>query len=112
MEALKRILHNACAISGLGLPTNLKIAESLKGCLYNFLLDFGYKVLNEEELVLAFSMNSVQQKLTDGTVIPPVENFGEFISVLYCSRVLSNYMIQRLIFDRKMQNVIDGYVNN
>lgn len=112
MEILKRILHNACAISGMGLPTNILIAESLKNNLYNFFLEFGFKILNEEEFNLAFLINTIEQKMTDGTIIPPIENFGEFISVLYCSRILSKYMITRGIFDRKMQNIIDGYDKN
>ncbi len=107
---MKRILHNACAISGLGLPNDLKIAESLKINLYNFFLEFGYKILNEEEFVLAFNLNNIELRGYDGTFVPSIENFGDFISVSYCSKILSRYMILRLMFDRKLENVIDGHI--
>lgn len=111
LEILIRILKNACSVSGMELPVDTEIAESLKRLLLNFFLDFGYKLLNEDEFNLAFKLNS--HPVDFGEDVPPqVANFGSFISVSYCGKVLSNYMILRIAFDRKLQNVIDGYTRN
>lgn len=113
LEILNRILISSCNISGLPMHDDKIFSEQLKKDLLNFFLEFGYKLLNEEEFLLAFKINAWgQAKFLDGTSIPQIEPTGKFINVMFCAKVLGNYMTVRSIFDRKMENIIDGYAKN
>lgn len=95
------------------MPISEIYSEQIKKDLLNFFLEFGYKLLNEEEFLLAFKINAWgQAKFVDGSSIPQVEPMGKFINVMFCAKVLGNYMTVRSIFDRKMENIIDGYAKN
>lgn len=110
LEILNRIMFTACSYSGLPLPSNELQSASLTKELLNFFLEFGYKNLNEDEFSLAFKINSWgDAKNYDGSVIPQIEPKGSFLNVMFCAKVLGNYMIIRSMFDRKMENIIDGY---
>lgn len=109
-DKMDEILKVISAISGLPLPTNDGMGTVLKTELITFLMDFGYKLLNEDEIALAFRLNiSSTVRFSDGTYMPVIEPVGNFLNVLYCAKVLSNYLIIRNMLDRKAQNVIEGY---
>lgn len=110
MERFNYLLNSISAISGMPLPKNDVMGVIVKTELITFLLDFGYKLLNEDEILLAFRLNAQGMcRFGDGTFMPVIEPIGEGMNVLYVAKILSNYMILRNNFDSKLKNIIDGY---
>ncbi len=107
---MSKVLSRVVAITGGKLPENENERLTLTIELIEFLIEFGYKLLNEDEIILGFQLNAAGDiKSSDGTPIPEIKLFGEYLNVHYFAKVLSNYMILRIQFDRKLQNFIDGY---
>jgi len=98
------------AVSGCVVPGTEFFAEIIAEELTAFILEFGYKDLTYDEIILALRINSKGgYKYPTGVDLEPVVFFGNCFNVDYFSKILSNYMVIRTLLDRKLQNVIDGY---
>lgn len=105
-----QIMLRGAAISGCTIPGTEFFAEIISEELRNYILNFGYKDLSYEEILLALRINSKGgYKYPSGIDLEPVAFFGNCFNVDYFSKVLNNYMAIRNMLDRKLQNIIDGY---
>jgi hypothetical protein len=108
-EKFNDLLPKICIITGMSMPEG-QMAELTKAEIISFLLDFGYKLLNEDEVMLAFRINAQgNARFSDGSYLTPISPIGEYLNVFYCGRVLSNYMILRNTFDSEIRNIMNGY---
>lgn len=108
--ALDKIIVKTAAICGCPLPNTDFFADVICEELYGFMLDFGYEEFTLAEITLALRMNmKVGLKYPTGIEIEVIPFTGHCFNVTFISKVLSNYMTIRLLLDRKLQNIIDGY---
>lgn len=109
-EVFDRILFMIVTVTGYDIPQNDTQLGMLRTDITNFILEFGYKLLNEDEIILAFKLNGAGIcAFADGTGIPEVIATNNRVSTMFCGKVLSNYMILRTALDAKLKNLIDGY---
>ena len=105
-----QIMLRGAAISGCVVPTTEFFAEIIAEEISVFILEFGYKDLTYDEILLALRINSkCGYKFPTGIELESVPFFGNCFNVDYLSKILLNYMAIRNILDRKLQNIIDGY---
>lgn len=102
-------IFKASALSGIKLPTTELLVGVVEQEFSKYLLSFGFKNLNEQELNTALQINMPNNfSLPSGISIEPIEPFGDAVSVSYLGKVLLNYQVLRTMVDRKLKNFIDG----
>jgi hypothetical protein len=107
---IDQIMLRGAAISGCVVPATEFFAEIIAEEISVFILEFGYRDLSYDEILLALRINSKGgYKLPTGIELESVPFFGNCFNVDYLSKILLNYMAIRNILDRKLQNIIDGY---
>lgn len=108
-DRFAELLPQIAAITGMALPEG-KFGIVTQTEIITFLLDFGYKLLNEDEILLAFRLNAQgEARFGDGSFMEPIEPIGKYLNAFYCGRVLSRYMILRNNFDSQLRNIMSGY---
>lgn len=108
IQHIHGLIFKLCSISGAGLPPNEDFAIILAEQFLNYLLEFGYDELTENEVLLAFKMNARGMRYPGGGTVDKVI-FDRLFNVTDAAIILENYMVFRDSLDRKLQNKIDGY---
>lgn len=104
-----QIMLRGAAISGCVVPNTEFFAEIIAEEVTTFILDFGYKDLTYDEILLALRINAKGgYTYPTGIELETIPFFGNCFNIDYLSKVLSNYMAIRNLLDRKLQNLIDG----
>ncbi len=105
-----KLILNAAAITGCGLPQTEFFAEILTEQVKVFLTEYGYEMLTSEEISLALFLNEKRNvRLMSGIELVYVDFVGNHFNVSYLSKILHNYGVLRGCLDRKFQNFIDGH---
>jgi hypothetical protein len=104
--ATDQIILRGAAITGCDLPATSFFADIISDEVAQLLSMPTYQALTEGEIILAMRFNSQGNTPPDST---EVKFSGKTFYIGYLARVLENYMALRNLFDRKLQNVIDGY---
>jgi hypothetical protein len=108
---IDQIMLRGAAISGCIVPGTEFFAEIIAEEITVFILDFGYRDLAYDEVLLALRINSKGgYRYPTGIELEPVSFYGNCFNVDYLAKVLVNYMAIRNLLDRKLQNIIDGNV--
>lgn len=105
-----KLILNAAAITGCGLPQTEFFADILTEQVKVFLVEYGYEALTCEEVRFALFINEKRNvRLMSGVELVYVDFTGNHFNVSYLSKILHNYSILRTYLDRKFQNFIDGH---
>lgn len=107
---IDQIMLRGAAICGCALPNTEFFADIIGEELLDFILNYGYKELTYQEVLLALRFNAKGGfGLPTGLELEIISFFGNCFNIDYISKVLTNYGKIRTLLDRKLQNVIDGY---
>ena len=110
-SSIDQIMLRGAAIYGCSLPQTEFFASFIAEELTKLISDFGYAELTIDEILLSLNINcSSRAKFPSGLEIEEVVFSGTTFNVAFIAHVLENYMKIRNILDRKMQNIIDGYL--
>lgn len=107
--ATDAILISGGAITGCALPNTEFFAEKIGDEIRIFVCDFGYSELTLSEILLSMRINSANTTFP-GCEITPVPFTGHCFNTTFLAKVLANYKEIRTMLDRKLQNLIDGFV--
>lgn len=108
---LDQIIARISASTGCELPGTDFFASILCEEIEGVMIDFGYDILTLSEVVFAIRLNSKpsEMKMPSGIELEPITFSGRTVNSYFLSKIISNYMIVRNLFDRKLQNFLDGY---
>jgi hypothetical protein len=108
--AIDQIMLRGAALTGCPLPSTEFFADIISQEIGVFLADFGYNMLTLEEVLLAMRLNCrTDLRFPSGTDVQQVPFVGNCFNVDFLSKVLANYSAMRTIFERKLENHIDGF---
>jgi len=97
--SLTGILFKVSVISGCTLPTHDAHIEALEKEFGKFLIDNGYDLLTNEELLTAFRFNAA------GKYQDHVESYGHLFNLDYAGKVLRQYMSKRYKLDNTLSDM-------
>lgn len=107
---IDQLILRASAIVGCPLPNTEFFADIMTDEIITFVREFGYSELTISEILFALRVNAKGGlKYPTGADVEQIPFSGNYFNVDYFSKVLSNYFIIRRIFDRKLENYLDGY---
>ncbi|HRP30498.1 MAG TPA: hypothetical protein PKV73_01335 [Agriterribacter sp.] len=105
-----KMILNCSAIVGCGLPQTDYFADILTDAVKTYLVDYGYEILTNTEVMLAMNLNEKRGiRLVSGLELESVAFSGNHFNVSYLAKVIQNYLVIRGQLDRKLQNHIDGF---
>jgi hypothetical protein len=108
--ALDQIMLRGAAMCGCALPNTDFFADFIACELEIFINQYGFTEFTLQEILTALRLNESQNlRFPSGLEIERVVFSGNCFNVAYISKVLGNYSVLRNMFDRKLQNHIDGY---
>jgi len=110
MDEFDETLYRISKISGVDVKSDEIDFELLKEELIIYLKNFGYLNYTVEEILLAVRLNSTPQYFQKNVLdVEKIKCSVKYLNVSYLSEVLANYSQLRVLVEKKVKNIIDGY---